>query len=90
MVATASMQQVSLTRSGVQTMIKQGGIIMAKSLKIPIVPITHNAGEYWPKHSYAKYPGTIKILFGEPMRIEEKTSEEFKLEIENWMDQKIS
>ena len=75
---------------GVQTMIKQGGIIMAKSLKIPIVPITHNAGEYWPKHSYAKYPGTIKILFGEPMRIEEKTSEEFKLEIENWMDQKIS
>lgn len=76
--------------SGEKTKIKQGGIVIAKSLKIPIIPITHNAGEFWPKHSFIKYPGTIKILFGKPISIDKKTSEEFKSEIEKWMDQKIS
>ncbi len=75
---------------GETTKIKQGGIILAKSLKIPIIPITHNAGEFWPKHSFIKYPGTIKVLFGEPINIEEKKDEEFKKRMENWMDQKLS
>ena len=75
---------------GQKTRLKQGGILMIKSLKLPVLPITHNAGKFWPKHSFIKYPGTIQIFFGEPINLGNKTTDTFKSEIETWMDKKIS
>jgi 1-acyl-sn-glycerol-3-phosphate acyltransferase len=31
-------------------------------LKVPIVPITHNAGDYWTR-SFVKRPGTVTVAF---------------------------
>lgn len=32
-------------------------------LKIPVIPTAHNAGLYWPRRGFIKYPGTIKLEF---------------------------
>ena len=71
---------------GNKTKLKQGGILMIKSLNLPVIPITHNAGKFWPKHGFIKYPGTIQIFIGNPISLENKTLDSFRVEIESWMD----
>lgn len=34
---------------------------------VPILPIAHNAGKFWPKNSWVKTPGIIQVVIGEPM-----------------------
>lgn len=34
-----------------------------KDLKIPVLPIAHNSGLYWPKNSFYRYSGTLIIRF---------------------------
>ena len=35
--------------------------------ELPVLPIAHNAGKFWPKTGWAKRPGTIEVVIGEPM-----------------------
>ncbi|WP_193771029.1 lysophospholipid acyltransferase family protein, partial [Candidatus Magnetaquicoccus inordinatus] len=44
-----------------------GGVIMAMAAGVPIVPVAHNAGEFWPRRSFLKHPGEIQIRIGEPI-----------------------
>ena len=36
-------------------------------LNVPVVPIAHNAGLYWPRRSFMRYPGTIKVEVLDPI-----------------------
>lgn len=42
---------------------KSGIYTIAKNNFCKIVPVALNSGKYWPKGSFFKYPGTIKIHF---------------------------
>ena len=33
---------------------RMGGAILAADTGVPVIPIAHNAGEYWPRHSFIK------------------------------------
>ena len=33
----------------------------------PLVPVAHDAGRYWPKRGFLKYPGCIRVLIGPPI-----------------------
>tara|TARA_Y100000590_G_scaffold160329_1_gene183824 strand:+ start:6274 stop:6981 length:708 start_codon:yes stop_codon:yes gene_type:complete len=72
-----------------KTKLKQGGLLMIQSLNLPIIPITHNAGKFWPKHGFKKFPGTIEIFIGDSMKLQDKPLSDFKEEIELWMDSKV-
>ncbi len=37
-----------------------GIYLMYSKLNIPVVPIAHNAGLFWPKNSFIKYPNNLK------------------------------
>ncbi|WP_434623619.1 lysophospholipid acyltransferase family protein [Azospirillum sp. B2RO_4] len=41
--------------------------VLYESLGIPIVPMALNAGLYWPRHSFLKYPGTVVVEFLPPI-----------------------
>jgi 1-acyl-sn-glycerol-3-phosphate acyltransferase len=41
-----------------------GGAMLAQKSGIPVMPIVHNAGNFWPRYSFYKYPGVIKIRLG--------------------------
>ena len=38
-----------------------------KYLRMPVVPVAHNAGLFWPRNAFLKRPGTITIEFLEPI-----------------------
>ncbi|WP_397450709.1 lysophospholipid acyltransferase family protein [Pseudomonas sp. NA-150] len=48
----------------------RGGTALAVNANLPVLPIAHNAGKYWPKSGWAKTPGTIDVVIGEPMYAE--------------------
>ncbi len=46
---------------------KFGIIHLYRELKVPVVPIALNAGLYWPRRSFFRYPGTIIVEVLEPI-----------------------
>ena len=32
-----------------------------------VVPLSHNAGTFWPRRGFVKKPGTIRVIIGEPI-----------------------
>lgn len=48
----------------------RGGAALAINAGLPILPIAHNAGCFWPKQGWAKYPGVITVEIGVPMYAE--------------------
>ncbi|MHA6198131.1 lysophospholipid acyltransferase family protein [Pseudomonas wadenswilerensis] len=45
----------------------RSGAALAVNADLPVLPIAHNAGKYWPKEGWGKRPGTIEVVIGEPM-----------------------
>lgn len=48
----------------------RSGSAMAVNAGLPVLPVAHNAGRYWPKEGWGKKPGTIEVVIGEPMYAE--------------------
>jgi 1-acyl-sn-glycerol-3-phosphate acyltransferase len=44
-----------------------GGALLAAAAGRPIVPVAHNAGEFWPRRGWLKKPGTIRVVIGPPI-----------------------
>lgn len=68
---------------------KAGGAMLAASADYPILPVAHNAGEFWPKHSFFKYPGTITMVFGPPIKGFGRDPKEVNKEVETWIRNKV-
>ena len=43
------------------------GVLLAQAEGLPVVPVTHNAGYFWPRRGWLKKPGTIRIVIGSPI-----------------------
>jgi 1-acyl-sn-glycerol-3-phosphate acyltransferase len=65
---------------------KQGGAILAVETGHPVVPIAHNAGEFWPRHSFLKWPGTIELRIGPVINTCEKTAEQVTNQARDWIE----
>ena len=77
------------TRVKPMTSVKyQSGIaaIYNKFRTIPIIPIAVNSGLYWPKNSWNKFPGTIKVQILKPINPSLK-KEEFLTNLKNDIEQ---
>lgn len=44
-----------------------GGVLLAAAEGLPVVPVAHNAGYFWPRRGWLKKPGTIRIVIGPPL-----------------------
>jgi len=74
---------------GVVSKYKMGAFIFASRITHPVVPIAHNAGEFWPKHSFVKYPGTITVSIGESFNASQMEASEVKDKVEKWIRQEL-
>lgn len=63
-----------------------GGAILAEQTGYPIVPVAHNAGEFWAKRSFIKRPGTIQVVIGKPVETKGRKAAVINAEVEAWMD----
>ncbi|AGF75124.1 1-acyl-sn-glycerol-3-phosphate acyltransferase [Bartonella australis AUST/NH1] len=46
---------------------KSGVVALYNELGLQVVPIAHNAGLYWPRDNFRRYPGTIRIRILPPI-----------------------
>ena len=64
---------------------KIGGAIVSQQTGYSVLPIAHNAGEYWPRHSWIKWPGTIRVVIGKPIAPGERSPDEIINEVAQWI-----
>ena len=55
------------------------------AIDVPVTPVVHNSGLFWPKQSFRKYAGTIVIRFLEPIE-PGLERHEFMARLENTME----
>lgn len=71
----------------------RGGAALAINAGLPVLPIAHNAGSFWPKQGWAKYPGTIQVVIGAPLSSSEggsRAAAELNQRAEAWINSEVS
>lgn len=63
-----------------------GGAWLASHTQSTVVPVAHNAGRYWRKNSFKKYPGTIQLVIGPPIETAGLKPDEVNQRVENWIE----
>jgi 1-acyl-sn-glycerol-3-phosphate acyltransferase len=66
-----------------------GGALLAQKSGYPIIPVAHNAGDYWTRYSFLKYPGTIKVKIGPAIVSKGRKAADLNAEAESWVAQAI-
>lgn len=61
-----------------------GGAILAEASGYPVIPVAHNAGEYWGRRAFLKKPGTIQVVIGEPIETNGLKATEINKLAEDW------
>jgi len=74
------------TLPGAKGKYRPGGALLATKTGRRIVPIAHNAGDYWPKHQLHKKAGEIQMVIGEPITTEGKSASDVLKEVESWIE----
>lgn len=62
------------------------GALLAAEAGVPLVPVSHNAGYFWPRRSWLKRPGTIDMVIGQPLSTAGKTAQEINEEARDWIE----
>lgn len=66
-----------------------GGAILAERTGYPILPVAHNAGEYWSRRSFIKWPGTVTLCFGPLIETKGKKADQIRNEVQEWIESKV-
>ena len=79
------------TRAGAGELLKfnVGGAMLAHKSGYPIIPVAHNAGDFWPRYSFFKYPGVIKVKIGPMIASKGRKATEINAEAESWITQTV-
>ena len=62
------------------------GGLLASRVGCPVVPVAHNAGTFWGKNGFLKYPGTIEIVIGPALDGEALSAQELNRQAEDWIE----
>lgn len=65
------------------------GAALAKEAGCVIVPIAHNAGDFWPRRSVLKRPGLIRFCIGPPIVPGDRSAKETNLVVQDWIESKM-
>ena len=65
---------------------KKGGAVLAEYAQKNVLPVAHNAGEFWPRMSYVKFPGTITVKVGELINTQGMNADEILEKVKIWIE----
>lgn len=65
---------------------KPGGAYLATHVGCQVVPVAHNAGEYWPRQAFLKTPGTVTISIGPAFDASGMSDAEVNQRVEDWIE----
>lgn len=63
-----------------------GGSVLATETGYPVIPVAHNAGEFWKRNDFIKRPGTVDVVIGEPIESRGLTANELNQKVEDWIE----
>lgn len=65
------------------------GAALAKEVGCMIVPVAHNAGDFWPRRGWHKRPGRIRFCIGPPIDPTDMSAKEANLAAQGWVETKM-
>lgn len=74
------------TAPGTSRRYKAGGAYLAAHTGVPVVPVAHNAGEFWRRRAFLKYPGTVTVSIGPPIDSTGLTPEQINERAQAWIE----
>ena len=63
-----------------------GGAWLATHTNTPVVPVAHNAGKFWGKNAFLKYPGTVIVSIGVPIAAQDIKPAVLNQRAEDWIE----
>lgn len=63
-----------------------GGATLATRTGTPVLPIAHNAGEFWGRYAFRKHAGTVRVVIGPVIETKGRDALEVTREVENWIE----
>lgn len=67
-----------------------GGAWLATHTGVPVVPVAHNAGEFWARNAFIKRPGTITVSIGKPIDPSGMEPNALNAQVENWIESEMA
>ena len=74
------------TRANAPGKYKIGGAVLAAESGYPVIPVAHNAGEFWPRKGFIKRPGHITVRIGPAIETAGKKPEDILDEAKTWIE----
>ena len=65
------------------------GAALAKEAQCPILPVAHNAGDFWPRRGLKKEPGHIRFCIGPTIDPGERDPRDTNLVVQDWIETKM-
>ena len=62
------------------------GALLAAVTELPVIPVTHNAGDFWPRRGLIKRPGTIRMVIGPPIEAAGRSPRDVNRDVESWIE----
>jgi 1-acyl-sn-glycerol-3-phosphate acyltransferase len=66
-----------------------GGAVLACEAGVSVVPVAHNAGWYWRRRAWMKYPGTIQVRIGPAISVEARSAQEVSDLARRWIEEAL-
>ncbi len=66
------------------------GALLASQAGRPVVPVAHNAGEYWPRRGLLKRPGTIRVRIGPAIPTAGRDAREITADAQAWIERNLA
>lgn len=65
------------------------GAALAHEAGVMIVPVAHNAGDFWQRRELTKRPGTVRLCIGPPIDASTQSPKETNLIVQQWIENKM-
>ena len=66
------------------------GALLAATAGRAIVPVAHNAGEFWPRRGWLKRRGTVRVVIGPPIATEGQDPRVINERAQAWIEAKVA
>lgn len=77
-------------RSGETRKYGVSGAAVALAAGVCIVPVAHNAGDFWPRRGLRKRPGLIRVCVGPPIDPAGRKPKDTNLIVQDWVETKMA
>ncbi len=78
------------TPPGTRRRFSIGGAMLAARSGFPVVPVAHNAGEFWGSQGFIIKPGTVKVVIGPVLPTKGVKAGEINEQVENWIEEQMT